>query len=44
MALLEESKRIAAEFDFPDEELRKTVVEFIHQMSACSKIQRSPEE
>jgi hypothetical protein len=32
MSLLEESKRIAAEFDFTDDDVRKSVTEFIKQM------------
>jgi len=36
MALLQEAKRIAAEFEFSDEEVQKNVVEFISQMSVCS--------
>jgi hexokinase len=34
MALLTESKRIAAEFEFTDDDVRKNVAEFINQMSA----------
>jgi hypothetical protein len=33
MSLLEEAKRVAAEFDFTDEEVRKNVKHFIYQMS-----------
>jgi hexokinase len=32
MALAEEAKRIASEFDYPAEEVRKGVKEFIRQM------------
>lgn len=32
MALAEETKRIAAEFDYPADEVRKGVKEFIKQM------------
>lgn len=33
MSLLEEAKRVAAEFDFTDDEVRKNVKHFIYQMS-----------
>jgi hexokinase len=33
MSLLEEAKRIAAEFEYTDDEVRKGVKHFIHQMS-----------
>jgi len=32
MSLLEEAKRVAAEFDYPDDEVRKSVKHFISQM------------
>lgn len=32
MALLAESKRIAAEFEFSDDHVRKAVVEFMREM------------
>jgi hexokinase len=38
MALLAESKRIAAEFELTDDDVRKTVVEFIAEMGACDPI------
>jgi hexokinase len=34
MSLLAESKRVAAEFEFTDDDVRKNVEEFIAQMSA----------
>jgi hypothetical protein len=34
MALLAEAKRVAAEFALSDDDVRKTVVEFIEEMSA----------
>jgi hexokinase len=40
MALLAESKRIAAEFEFTDDDVRKNVAEFIHQMSGYPIILR----
>lgn len=33
MSLLEEAKRVAAEFDYTDDEVRKGVKHFISQMS-----------
>lgn len=36
MALLEEAKRVAAQFDYPSEELNKGVKAFIQQMGALS--------
>lgn len=33
MSLSEEAKRVAAEFDFADDEVRKSVKHFIYQMS-----------
>jgi hypothetical protein len=33
MSLLEEAKRVAAEFEFTDDEVRKNVKHFIYQMS-----------
>ncbi len=34
MALLAEAKRVAAEFELSDEDVRKVVVEFLDEMSA----------
>jgi hypothetical protein len=34
MVLLEEAKRIAAEFEYTNEDVQKGVAEFINQMSA----------
>lgn len=36
MALLAEAKRVAAEFDFPDDVVRAIGDEFVAEMSACS--------
>lgn len=33
MSLLEEAKRVAAEFEFTDDDVRKNVKHFIYQMS-----------
>jgi hypothetical protein len=33
MSLLEEAKRVAAEFEFTDDDVRKCVKHFIYQMS-----------
>lgn len=33
MALLAEAKRVAAEFELTDDDVRKTVTEFIKEMS-----------
>lgn len=38
MALQAEAKRIAAEFEFTDEEVNKNVAEFINQMSKDTRI------
>jgi hexokinase len=37
MALVEASKRVAAEFDLADDDVRKTVAEFIAEMSAYNQ-------
>jgi hexokinase len=34
MALVAEAKRVAAEFEFTDDDVRKTVAEFIAEMGA----------
>jgi hypothetical protein len=41
MALLAEAKRVAAEFDFSDNDVQKTVAEFIAEMSAYSLARQS---
>jgi hypothetical protein len=38
MALVAEAKRIAAQFEFTDEDVNRNVAEFINQMSALSTI------
>lgn len=38
MALATEAKRIAAEFELTDNDVKKIGVEFIEQMSACNQI------
>ena len=44
MALLTEAARIAAEFELTDEQVQKTVTEFIAEMSAlCHHIQPKQE-
>ena len=35
MSLLAESKRVAAEFEYTDEDVRRGVAEFIKEMSMC---------
>ena len=35
MALSAEAKRVAAEFELTDDDVRKTVAEFVAEMSAC---------
>jgi hexokinase len=36
MSLLAEAKRVAAEFDFTDDDVRAIGDEFVTQMSACN--------
>lgn len=38
MSLLEEAKRVAAEFEYTDDEVRKGVKHFIHQMSTLPSL------
>jgi hypothetical protein len=36
MSLLEEARRVAAEFEYADDDVRKGVKHFIHQMSTLA--------
>jgi hypothetical protein len=36
MALIAEAKRVAAEFEFSDDDVNRSVKEFIVEMSACN--------
>ena len=42
MALAEEAKRVAAEFDFDQDHVRKAVNEFIREMGTSATIHKAP--